>query len=914
MENNFVHLHVHNEYSVLDGFGTAENYAKRIKQIGQPGMALTNHGNVDGNIKFQNEFIKQGLVPIHGCEFYIVENIKEHTKGEKRSHLLALVKNETGWTNMLKMLTIANIDGQYYRPRIDPETLLSHCEGLIISTACTASFLHEKWGIRLLKQLHEKIGNDLYTEVMPFQMDDQIATNKLALKYSQLLGIKIIATNDCHYINKDDAQSQEVLLAIQSKKKWDDPQRWKFSVTGLYAKSYTEMALAFQKQGLFNKKQIAEYLENTNEVFNKCKKFRIPQRQVQLPKTPELKKRKITAKELLWEKCTEGFKEKIIHNEKRKAKKDIYKKRLNEEMELIVRQGFCEYFLIVEEIIGWCKENNIMTGPGRGSAGGSLVCYLLNVTKIDPVEFNLLFSRFISPDRIDLPDIDNDFQDNKRFMIIEHFKEIYGEDHVATVSTFMTMKGRCALRDVARVFDVPLDDVDEAAKIIEENEDASSIIASSFKEFDEGKRFKKNYPEVTNIAIKLENQVRGKGQHAAAVVLSSDNLKNGDKVYLQLGGKTKKDVIVNWDKCDIEFEGLMKLDILGINALTVLNDARELIKINTGEDIIYEDIEFTDKKILKEFAKGNTTGIFQFCTYGMKKLCQEMNIDSIEALSSANALFRPGPLQSGIKDDFVAIRNGQKKIKKQHEIINKITKETNGVIIYQEQLMQIVNQLAGLDWKIADKVRKVVAKSKGSEEFMKFSEIFAEGCVKNKTLNKKDALELWDNLATFGKYSFNKSHSLAYSVMAYWQMVIKYYYPQEFVCASLTYGSEGNKKELIEYAIKMDLDVRPPKIGKSDALRWIVKNNIMYCPFIEIKGIGEGKAKEIANRKNIQKNNTGFFDDDDDFSDIKKKGNKIDDILDEIGANKNEKITPEGSKKIEKYFDFKFRIDNSYRY
>lgn len=914
MENNFVHLHVHNEYSILDGFGTAENYAKRIKQIGQPGMALTNHGNVDGNIKFQNEFIKQGLIPIHGCEFYIVENIKEHTKGEKRSHLLALVKNEIGWTNMLKMLTIANIDGQYYRPRIDPETLLNHCEGLIISTACTASFLHEKWGVKLLKKLHEKIGDDLYTEVMPFKYDDQIETNKLAVKYSQLLGIKIIATNDCHYINKDDAQSQEVLLAIQSKKKWDDPQRWKFSVTGLYAKSYAEMALAFEKQGLFSKKQIAEYLENTNEVFNKCKKFRIPQRQVQLPKTPELKERNIPAKELLLEKCKEGFKEKIIHNEKRKAKKDIYKQRLDEEMELIVRQGFCEYFLIVEEIIRWCKENNIMTGPGRGSAGGSLVCYLLNITKIDPVEFNLLFSRFISPDRIDLPDIDNDFQDNKRYMIIEHFKEIYGEDHVATVSTFMTMKGRCALRDVARVFDVPLADVDEAAKIIEETEDAQSLIASSFKEFDEGKRFKKKYPEVTDIAIKLENQVRGKGQHAAAVVLSSDNLKNGDKVYLQLGGKTKKDVIVNWDKYDIEYEGLMKLDILGINALTVLNDARELIKENTGDEIVYEELEFDDKKVLKEFAKGNTTGVFQFCTYGMKKLCQEMNIDSIGSLSDANALYRPGTLRSGMVEKFVARRNGSERVPRQNKEVEKITKNTYGIILYQEQVMQIVNQVAGLDWKTADKVRKIVAKSKGGDEFAKFKDTFADGCVKNKTLSRSEAEKLWDDLSSFGAYGFNRSHSVAYSVIGYWDMFIKYYYPQEFICASLTYGSVSNKKELIEYAIKMDLDVRPPKIGKSDAFRWIVKNNIMYCPFIEIKGFGEGKAKEIANQKNAKKNNVGFFDEDDDFSDIKTKKNKIDDILDEIGAKKDIKITPEGSKKIEKYFDFKFRIDNSWRY
>jgi DNA polymerase-3 subunit alpha len=899
MSKDFIHLHVHNEYSLLDGFGTAKNYAKKIIENNQIGMALTNHSNIDGNIKFQNEFISNGLIPIHGCEFYIVNDIKDHTKGEKRSHLLALVKNDIGWTNILQMLTIANLEGQYYRPRISPEILLKHCEGLIISTACTASFIKEKWGIKLLKDLYKQIGNDLYTEVMPHNIQEQIEINKLAIKYSEALGIKTIATNDCHYISSDDAKAQEVLLAIQTKKKWSDPDRWRFEVEGLYAKTYDKMFNAFEKQKQFDDEQIEDYLNNTMEVFNKCKGFRITERKVQLPKTPELAKYKGTAEDLLWSKCIYGFQNKIANNETKKAKKVIYKNRMMEELELIKKQGFCEYFLIVEEVIEWCKKNNIMTGPGRGSAGGSLVCYLIGITKIDPIEFNLLFSRFISPDRIDLPDIDNDFQDDKRQLVIEHFKNTYGEDHVACVSTFMSMKGRGALRDVSRVFDIPLNDVNIAADIIEESEDDNCSIEESFNNFDEGIRFKKKYPEVVKIASKLEGQIRGKGMHAAAVVISNDDLRNGDKVYLQKTSN-KNELVVNWDKYDIEFEGLMKLDILGINALTVLNEARELIKINSGKDIVYEDIELNDPKIFKEFSKGNNTGVFQFGTYGLKKLCQEMGIETFMHLSDANALCRPGTAHSGLTDLYIQRKHG-KKIPKQNTIIEKITKDTYGIILYQEQLMQIANEVGGLDWKTTDKIRKVVAKSKGSEEFLKYKKVFANGCVKNKTLNKDEAEKLWDDLATFGSYSFNKSHSVAYSVISYWCMFLKAYYPLEFICASLTCGSDKSKSDMIENALRKDYDIRPPKIGKSDSKKWIVKNDVMYCPFIEIKGFGESTAKEVANRKS--KVNNGFFDID---SNIGKK-TKADDILSIIGAYKDCEVTSEQNNKLKQYFDFSFK-------
>jgi DNA polymerase-3 subunit alpha len=860
--------------------------------------------NVDGNIKFQNAFIKQGLVPIHGTEFYIVNDLTKKEKGEKRSHLIAFVKNDIGWKNMLKLLTISNIEGYYYRPRIDPETLLKYSEGLIISTACQESFINEEWGKSLLKKLYLKIENDLYFEVMPHKSKEQIEINELAIDYAKKYKCKVIATNDCHYVSNGDEKSQEVLLAIQSKKKWSDSTRWKFSINGLYLKSYDEMVDAFIDQNAIHSKWAEEYLYNTLEIYDKCKNFKITEKEVSLPIIPELKNTDISPETYLKKLCKNGFKNKISKNSLKTKKLDIYLDRLETELELIVKQGFCEYFLIVYEMINWCKDNNIMTGPSRGSAGGSLVCYLIGITKIDPIEFGLLFSRFISPDRIDLPDIDNDFQDNKRQLVIDHFKEIYGENHVASVSTFMTMKGKCALRDVARVFDIDLDEVGKAASIIEESEENNNSINESFNNYPEGKAFRKHYPEVVDVATRLEGQVRGKGTHAAAVVISKDNLRNGDKVYLQYGGKSKKDLTVNWDKNDIEFQGLMKLDILGINALTVLNEAKELIKKNKNIDIYFENINLYDKKVLKEFSKGNTTGVFQFGTYGIKKLCKQMGIDTFMDLSHANALFRPGTLNSGMTEEFVQRKNGDSEIPIQNDLIDKITVDTYGIILYQEQLMRIVNEVAGLDWKIADKVRKVVAKSKGNEEFMKFKKTFADGCINNKTLNKKEAEQLWDLLASFGNYSFNKSHAVAYSVIGYYDMFIKYYYPLEFICASLTYGSDSKKDEIINEALENNLDIRPPKIGKSDSNKWIIKDNILYCPFIEIKGFGEATAKKYSSKKEIK--SVGFFDLNEDCPTI-KNSNKYEEVLKKIGAYKDEKVSIEQSCRLNKYFDFKFK-------
>jgi very-short-patch-repair endonuclease len=456
-----IHLHVHNEFSLLDGVGSGGDYAKKAKELKMPAIALTNHGNVDGCIRFQNYCKKENVHPIFGFEGYIVEDITKKEKGEKRKHILIIAKNMVGWKNILNMITISNIEGFYYRPRIDSKLLLKHLDGLIISSACTSTFLNDEWGIDLLIELKKRKFKDFFFEIMPLQLESQKRVNKKILRLSKKYKYKIIATNDCHYVNKEDSECQEVLLAIQTKKKWNDPNRWRFDVDDLYVKSRSEMINSFKKQGIVDRKDVVAAVNNTELIYDLVKDFTIPEIKVELPKVPGYGD--YDDDKFLRKLCLKGFKKKIkdkVDDEK------LYKDRFEEEYKTITKQGFSCYFLIVWELIDWCKKNDILVGPGRGSSGGSLMCYLLNITEVDPIKHNLIFARFISPARIDFPDIDIDFEDNKRNLVRKHLEDLYGKDNVAGVSTFTTMKGRGALRDVSRVFNVPLLDVDKAAKSI----------------------------------------------------------------------------------------------------------------------------------------------------------------------------------------------------------------------------------------------------------------------------------------------------------------------------------------------------------------------------------------------------------------------------------------------------------------
>lgn len=850
--SKFVHLHVHNEYSVLDGVGTSKQYAELALELGQTHLAISNHGNIDGAIDHQKQCKAIGIKPLIGCELYVVDDINIKSKGEKRYHLTVIVENQTGWQNLLKMLTIANLEGFYHRPRVDFEVLRNHLEGLVLLTGCSMSILNRKPGGRLF--LHDAIdilGKDrVFLEVQPHQMEYQIAVNKTCFSLKKRYGLKLVGTNDCHYPTNRSARYQEILLAIQSKSTLNDKNRWKFDIDGLYLKSEQEMIDSFAQQKLLSDYDISEAISSTELIAGMCEGFEIKKIEPNLPSIGIEGSDTFKMNELIdlgWNKRLDFDNDELALQ---------YEARIAEEMSLIKNMKFERYFLIVWDLINWCKVNGIMTGPGRGSVGGSLCAYLMGITDVDPIKYDLVFSRFISPDRIDLPDIDMDFEDHKRHLVKKYLQDKYGEFNVAGLSTFGTMKGKGVLRDVSRVYDIPLREVDTAAKSIDDSEDTNQI-KTSFASVPECMRFKRKYPEAVECADALEGQIRGCGQHAAAVCVSSTDLRDGVNCNLSI---RSGQIVANWDKDNAEFMGLVKLDILGLSALSILNEARAMILKNHGEKIDFDSLKMDDPKVFDEINAGHTVGTFQIGARGLSRFCQDMGIDSFDHIVAATALYRPGPLHSGMAEQFIAIKRGKKKVKKIHKFYDEITQDTYGIIVYQEQVMSVINRLSGIDMASCDKIRKLMAKSKGADAINAYHEKFIQGCIELKTVTGKQAETIWETISTFGKYGFNKAHSVEYSMITYWDMWLKVYYPYEFIACCLTYGGLTNFKEYLKEARRLKLNIRLPKVGFSHAKKWIVdKENNLFAPFGCIDGIGESSAKAISEFNPNKKKKVGFF-------------------------------------------------------
>ena len=750
---NWCHIHNHSsEGSLLDGFGKIEDYVKTAAEMGFTSIALSDHASIDGLIKFQNACDKYKITPIFAIEFYMVPDVTIHEKGEKRAHIVVFARNKNGWGNILKLITKSYLEGFYYKPRIQPSWLYEHIDGLLITTACSSSFLMFDWGEEVLKKLIELNKENVFLEVMPHQFPEQLQLNKLCLELSKKYGLKLVCSNDLHYVRKEDAICQEVLLAVQTKKLWSDPNRWKFQDAGsYYLKDKIDMASGFRKQGVLEWEDYNQALKNTLEVAEKCSEFtHIDKKRISLPVVPEL----------AWEDdekalkmlCLEGFAKLRVEN------RDLYQQRLDEELDLIIKKNFTRYFLIVWELVKWCKDNDIMTGWNRGSAGSSLVCYCLGITKIDPIKYNLLFARFISSDRKDFPDVDVDIEDVKRHLVREHIEKTYGKWNVVGLSTFSIMKGKSALRDVSRVFSVPLIDINIACNAIESKlkgeEGYENTIADAFENTEEGRRFAKKYPEVAEIAIKTEGTVRQRGVHASALIIANEDLRNGNRCALVLG--KDKEPLINWDKDDAEYMGLMKMDLLGLSMLSILKEAQNLIKENHNIDIDFDKIPFTDKRVFREFSAGNNIGCFQVGSPGLMEYCKKLGIEDFNMLVNATALYRPGTLRNGESDVFIQRKRGDREVPKQHPLVDKITKDTYGILLFQESIMQLANEVAGLEWAITEKIRKVIAKSKGQEALREYADMFIQGCIKNKTLSEEEATELWEKIATCGDYLFNK--------------------------------------------------------------------------------------------------------------------------------------------------------------
>ena len=848
----YSHLHCHGSYSVLDGLGTPEKMAKKAKELGFDAIGITDHGNIDCFIKWQQACSNEGIIPIFGCEIYIDENRFETGKEAKRYHACLFVKNQQGFQNLQKLLTIGNLEGFSKKPRIDHESLLQNSEGLILSTACLASFCKTKWGIKLIRDFSKKHPGDVYFEIMPLDIGEQRIHNAEIIELADRFGGKVIASNDVHYINQEDEKLQQILLCINSSDKITNPNRFQFQCKTHYLCSTKDMISMFRKtQPDLDMALVKEAMNNTKEIVEKCKNFKLQKYPVVLPLIPQCKEGK--EEEFLQNLINQGLQKKIKEGKISKKELGKYRDRIKEEFDLLKAKNFVRYFLVVWEFINWCRDNDIMVGPGRGSAGGSIIAYLIGIVQVDPLKYDLLFSRFISPSRNDLPDIDTDFQDTERHRVREHVQELYGINNVAGISTFLTLKGRGSFKDVCRVFDISPKEANDISKLLEDDEDLTK--EKFFNNNEElVRKFANNHKDIVDYCCKLQHIVRGYGQHAAGICISDTDLRDGTKCSLV---KRKGEIVCNWDKEDAEYMGLVKMDFLGLSALSRMHECLDLIK-ETGEEVVLENIDLNDKNIYAMIDKGDTTGMFQLGTYGIKKLCKNLGVSEFKDLYNATALYRPGPLGAGITDEFVARKNGKRYEDICPEMAD-ITKDTYGCIIYQEQVMFACNKIGGMDWGKCDKIRKLMAKSKGVEALAPFKEEFVKNAVKNTELKEDQASTLWEELAQFGKYGFNKSHSCEYSIISYWDGWLKYYYPKQFYASYLTYASDDKKFELMNSIQHNheDIEIQFPKVGISKATKWQVNGNKLVMPFSEIIGIGETSAIQIE--ESSKKKRRGFF-------------------------------------------------------
>lgn len=920
--NGFI---VHNSY--LDGYGSAKSYIKRAKELGFEYIGLTNHGNVDGLLEWQKECDKQDIKPILGCELYIIPNMHKKVKGELRGHMTVLVKDLTGWVTLCRWLTKANLEGFYWRPRVDYDLILnSDLSGLIFLTGCAGSFLNLPGAEGFMDKFISKPDN-LYLEVMPHDIPAQHKHHKHILREYDL---PLVASNDCHYILEEDWEAQESLLAIQTNAKWTDEKRWTFGFKGLHLRTADEMVLAFKHQGDLERKQILTAMANSVIIAEQCCSFRIPKQDISLPKPPIKIEHSSEIGELI-HRCYTALADIQRHDDER------YTDRLEEELNLIQKKNFARYFLLVQDFVSQCKKQGWGIGPGRGSVSGSLIAYLLGITEgVDPIEYDLLFSRFISEHRIDYPDIDIDVEKRFRPNAVQYLYDTYGENNVCGISTGMRMKSKAAIRDIGRIFQLPVKEISAFAGAIYDGDQEGSAIEQAVRRTREGKDFERAYPKELALMIKLEGQLRQSGQHPAGIIISGEDLMLGTRCVLV--NRSKK-IVANWNMNDAEYCGLMKLDVLGLATISVLKETESLINRRERTDFWYhpesdcyfsgsdedkegnfhsdicDEIDFNltkiphgNKKVFELITDGHTAGIFQISARPLTKLCMEMGIESFNDIVAANALVRPGPSESGMTEQYIARKHGGKR-NYIHPIHDKITKDTYGMLVYQEQIVQIISRMAGMSESDADQVRKVIGKKRDPKEFEPYKKKFIAGCKKEKTFSIKQAEEFWTGLLAWASYGFGKAHSTAYSLITYRTAWLKVYYPKEFLCATLTYGEytekgkddQKKKQYIIDEAVTYGFKIMPPKTGISQAINWIAIDDILYASFVELKGIGDSNAdKCVVSKERPRPKLQGFFK-------LKapieeKKKTKIEQILTDIQAYDSEAIPDD--KILKEYLPF----------
>lgn len=846
----FCHLHTHTEYSLLDGEASIKKLVARVKELGMDSCAITDHGSMYGVVDFYREAKSQGIHPVIGCEVYMAPRSrfdKVHDIDNKTSHLILLAENQKGYKNLIKLVSAGYIDGFYYKPRIDFEMLKEHSEGIIALSACIAGEVPKALlrgdydeAKKIALKYAEVLGKDNYfLEIQDHGLSEQKRIIPDMLRLSEETGIGLVATNDIHYLKKEDAKYQDVLMCIQMEKKVDDPDRMKFETEEFYIKSPEEMTSLFE--------YVPQAIENTEKIAKRCNvDFDFGTRHLPAYAVPDGK----DAFEYLRELCQSGLEKRYL------PVSDELQKRLDYELGVIKSMGFVDYFLIVWDFIHFAKNNGVMVGPGRGSAAGSIVAYSLGITTVDPIKYGLIFERFLNPERVSMPDIDIDFAPNGRQKIIDYVVEKYGEGQVAQIITFGTMKAKLAIRDVGRALDIPYAEVDKVAKLVPF--DLKMTISKALDISTELHALYENDPQIKELldtSMALEGLPRHASTHAAGVVITSEPIVN----YVPLQLNSENFITTQFTKDTVENLGLLKMDFLGLRNLTVIENAVKIIKRTRGIDLNMDEIDYDCKEVYELISSGNTDGVFQLESAGMQSFMQELKPDTLEDVIAGIALYRPGPMEQIPR--YIKSKKNPQTIQYKHPLLKNILDVTYGCMVYQEQVLEIVRTLAGYSLGKADSMRRVISKKKADQMVIERKNFIygsddgdIPGCIKN-GIDEQTAISIFDEINDFANYAFNKSHAAAYAFVTYQTAYLKTFYPVEYMASLISSIDDLDKiNHYIANCKEMGIDRLPPDVNKSEDT-FTVENNSIRFGLSAVKNVGRAM---ILNLVNERKNNGEF--------------------------------------------------------
>ncbi len=834
---DFVHLHNHSDFSILDGAITVDKLVEKTIQLGMPAVALTDHGNMFGAIDFYQAAKKKGITPIIGEEFYMAPGSRTNREasranGEDTSyHLILLARDVTGYRNLMKLSSIGYTEGFYYKPRIDFEVLEKHHEGLICSSACLGGQIpslilrgKEKEARELAGRFNELFGREhFYLELQYHGIKEQETVNRELIKIATDLDIPLIATNDAHYVNKEDSRSHEVLLCVQTGRLMKDAGRMKFPSNEFYLKSPEEMQAMF-----------ADY---PDALINTCNIYKMIDLEIELGRAilphfevPEGYNLDTYLRHLVKEGSRMRYGDRIPED---------VQKRIEYELSVITNMKFSGYFLVVWDVIKYARSKGIPVGPGRGSAAGSMVSYCLGITALDPLRYDLLFERFLNPERNEMPDMDLDFCAERRGEVIDYVRERYGDDHVSQIITFNTMSAKAVIKDVARAMDIPFQRANEISKMIEEKELKETLAKS--KEFQALYKDREAGKDLIDTSLKLEGLVRSAGRHAAGIVISRGPLTDYVPLYKDKDGAISS----QFEKNALEKAGLVKMDFLGLKNLTIIDKCLKLISETGGETVNIDTIPLDDKKTYRLLQKADTKGVFQLESGGMQTLLRRLGPTCFEDIIAIVALYRPGPLNSGMADDFIKRKRNPKLVEYPHPSLEPVLGDTLGVVVYQEQVMRISQIIAGFTMPEADKLRKAMGK-KNMDIINDLEGKFLKGAEKN-SVNRKLAENLYDMIKKFGEYGFNKSHSAAYALVAYQTAFLKAHYPLQYMTALLS-AQPDRQDDVVQYindCRAAGIDVLPPSVNASE-YDFTIEGPSIRFGLSAIKGVGEKAIESIV--------------------------------------------------------------------